>query len=1154
MEVEEIRALLSANGHVSVATLEPMSTNPDYCVSILLHPRDPFNSPEILKSGPQDGPSKLSNGLLAPYYLRIPGMATVLVTFLTLAPSLPYFLPSTVSRYLVPSPVACEENDKDGSWEGTTGDNRGLPPSGATPIAPTSPLPPPLAYEYSAIFRIIFSQLHHLCPMVSSVFAPSHSLHHRSPRANFPNLCFPGLQISFFNPPHAESCWVKWPKAKWAARDCTAAAATFDPEFLLFRQFRRIGRRTFHCCTFHCLLHLPLPAAPSTACRTFPLPAAPSTLPSFTMPPMRAFRSQNHDFRSQSLLRGNTSLELIFWNNKKARPGLTHVQSPVPRYGYSIVASRVPFCWASPPPTKPSTGRATVYHEYTTSQCLPRLCTLRNHAIASDLLAANGAPVSQNSSHIPPDATCPGTRPLRPPLTTHLNSPATVPPLASTCPPLSPLTTYRPSVITKVSLDRISFPRLPIFPTSPTTSPPFNPKPRVFLAEKNGSIILAKPGPFRKLNNTWPAMRLSAPVHSPITPPPSPPTTRLCSGAHPNPYRNEAKHLQAHLPSVSRSFPAFWPLLRRAAAACYPGVLEYYRARRPLSSYHGRCAPRNSRSHRELCPNHSNSPLPNGGEPQGSFMTPPKRLSVEVESPRSLKLANYADTTVPSVQSGDLESRGHSTLVDTNRTAADEPPAAPANKPRTWKGRTCSYFWNCVATSFPTSSHMDCGVDIPTFIARYRPVGWFLSACFGAPRMFENAWPVTPWSVACATQRIRVLRLDDSSKKQTTSVCTFVSLQDIVVGQPKLQIQETPRPPNPFSPFPWLGFCSTSTTQEVNRLGLRTIGTTWELVCLALVEIVSDDDSNHTRHLLFEPLAYRTPASRARLPFLRWRLCRGQASTLTTIGSIMGPSLHSEVCRLMNFSAHFEILGISKAFLQIRGYTEIPEPTLASAEREKPSLRFSTVKLGPMDIALASYDVQRMGLRLFLVFPNFSQPLCVPETHAIGCPVSCSILSPYISRKIEGGANRSLPEEPPRPCTCLLMVRLSLCEKFLVSDCLLNDYAPSIMPYQILHCKQRIEYRFPWFRNFNLLEGWVVKCICEGGVSILIVWITMSQNQSLCESYHDPTTSAPSGIYRSQSRACTGYFLHPAITNSTDLEIPLDTSESDVLEKTVPRK
>ncbi|KAK1535976.1 hypothetical protein CPAR01_09518 [Colletotrichum paranaense] len=76
----------------------------------------------------------------------------------------------------------------------------------------------------------------------------------------------------------------------------------------------------------------------------------------------------------------------------------------------------------------------------------------------------------------------------------------------------------------------------------------------------------------------------------------------------------------------------------------------------------------------------------------------------------------------------------------------------------------------------------------------------------------------------------------------------------------------------------------------------------------------------------------------------------------------------------------------------------------------------------------------------------------------------------------------------------------------------------------------------------------------------------MSQNQSLCESYHDPTTSAPSGIYRSQcttsaqyvssrlTRACTEYFLHSAITNSTDLETPLDTSEPDVLEETVPRK
>ncbi|KAK1721196.1 uncharacterized protein BDZ83DRAFT_630516 [Colletotrichum acutatum] len=96
------------------------------------------------------------------------------------------------------------------------------------------------------------------------------------------------------------------------------------------------------------------------------------------------------------------------------------------------------------------------------------------------------------------------------------------PPLAVTWE--SPSTTHRPSLITKVSLDGISLPHLPIFPASPTTSPPFNPKPRVFLAEKNGSIILAKPGPFRKLNNTWPAMCLSAPVHPRFTPPPSPPT------------------------------------------------------------------------------------------------------------------------------------------------------------------------------------------------------------------------------------------------------------------------------------------------------------------------------------------------------------------------------------------------------------------------------------------------------------------------------------------------------------------------------------------------------------------------------------------------------------------------------------------------------
>ncbi|KAK7450316.1 hypothetical protein Landi51_05387 [Colletotrichum acutatum] len=56
-----------------------------------------------------------------------------------------------------------------------------------------------------------------------------------------------------------------------------------------------------------------------------------------------------------------------------------------------------------------------------------------------------------------------------------------------------------------------------------------------------------------------------------------------------------------------------------------------------------------------------------------------RRSQTAVSRKALLRYCQSAYTTVASGQSGDIESRGHGTLIDTNRTAADEPPAAPAN-------------------------------------------------------------------------------------------------------------------------------------------------------------------------------------------------------------------------------------------------------------------------------------------------------------------------------------------------------------------------------------------------------------------------------------------------------------------------------------------
>ncbi|KAK1721195.1 uncharacterized protein BDZ83DRAFT_440849 [Colletotrichum acutatum] len=80
-----------------------------------------------------------------------------------------------------------------------------------------------------------------------------------------------------------------------------------------------------------------------------------------------------------------------------------------------------------------------------------------------------------------------------------------------------------------------------------------------------------------------------------------------------------------------------------------------------------------------------------------------------------------------------------------------------------------------------------------------------------------------------------------------------------------------------------------------------------------------------------------------------------------------------------------------------------------------------------------------VSLRWVLISLNFAQPVHVPNTDAIGCPWSCSIPAPRRLSKVVCEANRSPPEEPPRPCTWILVVRFSLSSREVVTISEVNE-------------------------------------------------------------------------------------------------------------------